>query len=411
MYEGVGIDRLCDKECPVDIFGDRNMFREITTSLVKDIVSQGKWFSFFTSISDEQVDILSTVNGKGVKLGKMVSEYYPDTVYRGAIYKYLLSRFICYYECPTVEKSTYTKNGYVCAYDKYLVTSSTDVIANWLGIDYDDASIEYFNNLDEVGIDNGTDLFQYVKLYIDKEGNHKVTRPRKLLDLGKSGTRIVPLYAFQAGMGILYSKLLDGTYDVTFIKDGGVERSLNTTFNLDIIKSVYPNSYLAGVNLDNLFNGFLVDSNSVDRGYIRVFEMGSSVYDDPTRAINYARIIGFKKAEPDLAYMNIDIEEVVPSFKKCILYNNSNFNDILQAIKDFNVGNDWVSIHTVQDLENWVDSQDLLKSTVFRRELSLCMIANPHLFNGYDGSKKSVASLPDYQDNGEEELPFLDMCL
>lgn len=387
-----GISAYVSGENPSDFMGGRTFFRQICTGLVTKTVQEGKWFSFCTRIDDSQVDIMRVKNEKGIPFSSFLKEYYENSGYRTSIYKYLLHEFLCYYEVPTQVHDSSSSYGFKSSYEKFLATSSISVIASWLGISVEEAQSTYGCRLDEVDLDNETDFFQYVKLYETKEGVRKVSRPSKDLDLGKKGTRVIPLFALKAGVDVLYKKLLNATYDVIFQKDNYTKRIINTTFNVPIIKGYYKGDYINGA-VSEWYEGDFLDNPTLERGYIRVFELGASIYDSPLRAINYARIIGFEEAEPNMAFINVDLDGVVDTFKDYILSSkNLNIKELVDMLDAFEVGSErkisGILLASVNDIDTWVDLQYTLLSTTFSRQLATFMLANPQWFEGYTGAKK-----------------------
>lgn len=388
-----GIDRIVGST-DYDEYGFNTMFRAITTEAVRKAVNDGKWFSFCTKINDSQIDIMSVMNNSGVKIGHFVKDFYPYTIYRSALYKYLLRDYMCYYEVPTVTKDTQSGYGYKSTYDKYIVTSCIEVVAMWLGISLEDACMTYGSRLNEAFIDNECNMFPYLKLTIDKDGTKRVSKPRKDLDLGKAGTRIIPMYALEEGMNILYKKYKDTCYNITFVKDGGQARVINTTGSIDRLKEIYGDTNYVRDNIESVYDGDFFKNPNIGRGYIRVFEVGSSIYDSPLRSINYARIIAFEEAEPDLAYINIDLDSVMSVFNSI---DNAmiDTHEVVEMLKVYGVGDTSKldKVVTGYDLIKWGEEMQLLYSTVFLRQLSLFMIGNPQWFDGYTGEPKSQVSV------------------
>lgn len=410
MYERSGIDRLLNNEKQFDLYGANTVFRKICCSVVNNVVESGLWFSFCTRIKDTQVDIMSFKNDEGVKLGSFVSEYYPDTLYRSAIYKYLLRDYLCYYECPTVARDGDHSTGYKSAYNKFLATSNLYVVAEWLGISLEEADLLYGSRLDEVVEDNGCDMFQYLKLYSTRDGEHKVTKPRKDLDLGLPGTRVVPLFALEQGVNFLYEKSLNNFVNISFIKDGGIERSINTTFNIDKLKDVYGSTDFFRKGVALMYDGDFKENPYLERGYIKVFEVGSSKYDSPERAINFARIVEFEEGEPDLTYVNIDLSSVISTFDYYINDNSAYMDEIVDMLDVFEVGTSreiaGKRLKTPIDIQSWVSSQELLLGTVFLRQLALFMIGNPQWFNGYTGEPMLKDSSSNSNDALNQDFDF-----
>lgn len=394
-----------------DLYGAKSPFRQITSKLVGNIVNTGNWFSFCAKIHESQVDIMSIENKDKLSMGHIIYELciYQESSYRTSIYKYLMQNYLCYYECPTVIRGG--DFGIKNSYEKLLVTSNLHVIASWLGITVEDAKSLYGSRIDDASSDNGCDLFPYVKLYMAKDGTRKVSKPRSDLDLGKKGTRVIPLYALEVGVSLLYDKLKSDVYNVSFYKDGGQLRTISTTFNVDRLIDIYGDGDYIRSAFESWYSGDFTENSSLGRGYIRVFEVGASVYDNPLRSINYARIVKIENGTPDLAFINVDLSSVVSKFKDGIYSNNANIKEVVEMLNVFDVGSERKlngrDLVSLQDLESWVDGQELLLSTVFLRQLSLFMTGNPQWFGETKGtvqSYKNDVANEDFEDIFELEM-------
>ena len=386
-----------------DMFGEVTIFRQVCSAYVEKSVKGGKWFGFGKLASEEQLDVLSVQDNRNTKLGSMVSGYFPESAYRTAIYKYLLHDYMCYYEQPVVKKVN-DLNGFGNSYNKYIITSNIGVAAEWLGIDVESAEKQYGSRLIGVEEDDGESFYPYLKLYETKTGERKITKPRTNLDLEAQGIRIVPMFALKVGVDVLYELAQEGTYNVHFIKDSGQKRCINTCFSQDIVSKLYSGNKSVAENWNQVYNGSFESNPTMERGYIRVFEVGSSVYNSPTRSINFARITAVEKAEPDMSFMYIDMDAVLDTFIHYIFSykwrDSDEIEEFVSMLDAFEVGTkrvvNNVRMSTVTQIEAWAQSQNTLLSTVFIRQLALFMLANPQWFEGYDGSasKKEDEALP-----------------
>lgn len=380
-----------------DILGEKDKFRSLSTLLVKKTVLENKWFTFCRKVDDSVVDIARIKNDNGVTLGRMLlNELYGEEEelaigFNVAINKFLVRNYLCYYEAPIVLKEK-DLNGFRNSYNKYLITADMHVIALWLGKTYEEVEKEFGARVR--GEDLYSNMMPYYKLY-SKDGERKITKTRTDIDLSVKGTRVVPLYALKEGMDVLYDFLKKDTYNVTFEKDDGQKRVINTTFNLDKISSVYKTDYIAK-SMENVYDGDFLNNPNLERGYIRIFEMGSSVYDSPLRSINYARIVKFEKAEPDLSYINIDLNTVLDAFKDYVKSNadvEKNISEFVDELDAFDVGNErnygGVRLNSIYAIGQWADAEYVLLSTVFLRELALFMLGHPEWFGGYTGETYS----------------------
>ena len=161
-----------------------------------------------------------------------------------------------------------------------------------------------------------------------------------------------------------------------------------------------------------MYDGDFLANPTMERGYIRVFEMGSSIYDSPLRSINYARIIRFYQEEPDATYINIDLDGVLEAFVRGINNRKVKPYEVVDMLEMFQVGSSRPKkSSTPTDLEDWAYGQKMLLSTVFLRSLALFMLANPQWFEGYTGTPKDYSSTT--EDNTissqQDEFDFLDM--
>lgn len=381
MHEREGLRIVLKGE--FDIFGPKTPFRTIVLQIAKRFMDEDKWANF-------NQDVLKFENSSGVRLGSMISADFPDSPYRSATYKYLLRDYLCYYEAPTVIKTNNTVTGVKSTYNKMLCTSSIEVVAEWLGISVEEADRTYGARLSGVDEDNESDFYPYVKLYETKDHIRKVTRPRKDLDLGLSGTVVMPMFFLKRCVDLLYKKLQEDSYNVYFKKDNKQIRCVNTTFNTDIIKKYYAdNEDFMRRGIEGMYNGDFMSGATIERGYIRVFELGSSVYDTPTRSINYARISGYEKADPDVTFIDIDLNSVMGSFSKALDLHNINAGDLVDMLNIYEIGSDRKALEkpgvSLLDIQTWAEGQETLMSTVFLRQLALFMLGNPQWFVGYTG--------------------------
>ena len=82
MYKRHGISVFASQDNKYDLLGARTVFRLICTGVVEKLVKEGKWFSFCTKISEDQMDVMTYVNEKGIKLNTLISGYFENSSYR-----------------------------------------------------------------------------------------------------------------------------------------------------------------------------------------------------------------------------------------------------------------------------------------------------------------------------------------
>lgn len=382
-----------------DELGVINGFRKLSELYIKQLVDEGKWFTVCHKIDSNQVDLMQIVNAEGVKLGTMISETFQEGVYRTSIYKYLLMNFLCYVEVPKVSFRTDT-GGYSQTFDKMLITANTGVMASWLGIDEDELADKYKSRVFTINMDDGDDELPYVKLTeTAKEGIRKITVPRKNIDVSAKGTRVIPLFMLKAGVDALYDKMKEDVIKVTFLKDNGQVRDIFTTVSSEKIKDIYGQGEYLNECVQSMYEGRFLENKTMFRGYIRVPEIGVSIYDGATRSINYARVVNIDYEEqPDLSFINIDLSTVLEGFQEGVQKYAKQAESIVNTLEMFGIdGGAWKEDATGKkrflskdliSLITWSDERKMLLSTVFLRELCLFMLANPQWFGNFTGAPK-----------------------
>ena len=405
--KGSIIDYLPGKDLP-DLLGERTKFRSLALKIVAKVVEDGEWFSFCTKADKSQFDIFSLENEVGTKLGRLVcDEIYPDGGYRTTLYRYLLHDYLCYCEIPTVMKQR-DNVGYKDSFTKCFVTSNLGVIAKWLGVSYGEAKLFYMSRVDDNGFDREDDMYPYVKLYVAKDGTRKVSKPRKDLDLSTSGIRIVPMFAIKKALDMLYNMAFRDYYNVTFLKDSGQVRTINVCFDFEKLSKIYTDRGALLDAYNEQYNGVFLECSTIFRGYIRAIEVGTCIKSSPVRSINLARIIKIERAEPDLTFINIEINSVKDTFLDYVSTKNINYKEFVDMLDVFQVGTsrevNGKVISTYMELENWVTSQEILLSTPFLKQLALFMLGNPQWFEGYTGESK-----PLIDDDSDDVIDFDDL--
>ena len=328
--------------------------------------------------------------------------YYPEATAYLAAAKYFLRDFLCYVEVPTfhTERETGLKKA---SYTKFLATSNLEVANFWVGGDLAVTVSKYERSVihfDDVADDDYE--VPILKLGSNKQGR-SITRPRSYLDLDKKGTRVIPVFALKSYVDTLYSRINSEVAKVIFMKDNGTLRELDTCLSEDLLVDLYKDSSFVSGMLEYAYDGDFLGSKVIDRGYIRVPEVGSSIYDGSgIRAISYTRIAEIQYGvEPDMEFARVDLDGVVFAFStklsKLSLENVGRVANALVA-SGFDLssmidseGNHKFQIDSYQ-LENWADLMNRVLSTTFQRNLYLFMVTNPQWFCGYTGERVSLAS-------------------
>lgn len=376
-----------------DIFGTLNGFRTLTELYVNKLVDEGKWFTLCHKIDSSQEDIMKVTNGDGVTLGSVIHNIFDNCSYRTAIYKYMLKNYLCYVEVPTVSFKNDT-GGFSNTFNKMLVTSNVSVIAEWLDTVEENLNDKYKSRVYLIDLNDGDDELPYVKLTESKEGVRKASCPRKNLDVSAKGTRVIPLFMLKAGVDTLYDKMRSDMIKVSFLKDNGQVREMFTTADYQRIQDIYGKDNFYDEAVMHMYKGKFLENSNLPRGYIRVPEIGGSRYGGATRSINYARIISLEcGVEPDLTYINIDLDTVLDGFHEAVQKYPSQAESIVDMLEVFEIdGGYWAEDKSkskdMVSLLTWSEERKLLFSTVFLRELCMFMLSNPQWFSSFTGKPR-----------------------
>ena len=383
-----------------DLLGAKNDLRAVLEDYVSGLAEKGIGFTVGNSVDKRQFDLLKIKGESGSALGEKFKEFYPYAGTRLAASKYFLRSFMCYVEVPTyrVERETGVKRA---SFDKFLATSSIEVANEWLGGVFEETAEKYGKSIimfDDIESDDYE--VPILKLGSNKMGN-TLTRPRSYLNLDKKGIRVVPVFALKSYVDTLNSRIKNDVARVTFIKDNGTERVLDTCLSQDLLVSLYKDSSFVSGMLSSSYDGDFLGSSVISRGYIRVPEVGSSVYDGSgVSAISYTRIISIEYGvEPDMEFARVDLDGVVFSFS--VYLSKLSDSEISQLVSAMIVDGFDLSSMFLEDgkpkflidsfqLESWADLMNKTLSTLFQRSLHLFMVTNPRWFRGYTGERKGL---------------------
>ena len=371
-----------------DLFGAKNVFRKVISKCVQNIVNEGKWFSCCTRADDRQVDVMKVKNSSGDTLGSMLRKSYPDMTYRSAVYRYMITKYMCYYEVPTVARDEW---GAKNSFNKMLITSNIGVISEWLNIPYSVAFDKYYGRCSDNTVED--EHATYVKLYTGKNGERKVTVPRTDLDLSLSGTRIIPMFALNVGVDVLYKMAIEGCVSISYIKDGGLRRTITTTLNKDIVEKIYGKEISDRCSLE-MYDGDFKENKFLSRGHIAIPDIEDSRYDNSIiRRLNIARIVEIKTgAKPNLFFVDKNIYSAPERFMEGVRKNYSELKSIVNMLGTFEMGTGIKEgIKDVDSLEFWVENQKSIVGTVFLQQLVMFMLGCPQWFPDYTG-KESLSS-------------------
>jgi len=404
-----------------DLLGARNGIRGIIEDVVGQLADDGIGFTFGQKVHPKQVNLLKLrdSDGESASLGEYLTGKFRDECgpYLASA-KYFLRNYLCYVEIPTYryEKSTGEKKA---SYDKFLATSCLEIAAAWASLDEETAKTKYAKHLSGFDALDGEDSeVPILKLARNKMGR-SITKPRSPLNLDKAGIRVVPVFALRSYVTRFYANASKELARVTFIKDNGSERVIDTTFSQELLSELYQDSSFVLTMLTTCYNGKFLGSTVIDRGYIRVPEVGASIYDGSgVRAISYTRIGSIEYGvEPNMEFAKVDLEGVVFAFSGYV--NKLNEKQISSLVTALGMEGFDVDTLTGKDkgldlqvdafqLETWVDLQNRVLSTTFQRSLALFMKTNPQWFGGYTGERGGLSSDITFGSSSDGVLQDLD---
>lgn len=396
-----------------DLLGVRNGLRKLLEGYVAGLAEEGVGFTFGQKVHSSQMNVLRLADGSGITLGDKLVDFYEGSSPNLAAAKYFLRDYLCYVEIPTfrTERETGAKKA---SYNKFLATSSIDVANLWIEGNIEETVKKYYSTISSYDDLESDDVsVPILKLGRNKSGK-TITRPRSYLDLEQKGIRVVPVFALKSYVDSLYKSISKDVARVTFIKDNGSERVLDTCLSEDILSKLYKDSGFVGSMLEYAYDGRFLESNVIDRGYIRVPEVGASVYDGSgVRAISYTRIVSVEYGvEPDMEFASVDLDGVVFAFSGYVnKLDSRELGRLANALvlEGFDLsslinadGSHKFVIDAVQ-LESWADIQNRILSTTFQRVLALFMMTNPNWFPNYTGERKGLSSEVEVGSSGSSD--------
>ena len=305
-------------------------------------------------------------------------------------FDYLMTVSICYIEIP---KFT-TKNGmHLKTFDKFLCTRNPAIMATWMGTSTNEMQVKYSSRITVRQVEFNNNEMRFVKLNHTKKGN-SVTVPRNASSIEEM--KCIPLYMLYAFTEGFKSVLSNNIIEFKYLKDNGTVRELNSTLSESILMDYYHDNLfvgtmLQGVDINSVEQGGLMLASHVNRGYIKVPEIGASRYDGTgVRSLNIARLLSMRVVpEVDRTFIDVDLNGVVASFDNALDYIASKDSSL---IKDIYVGligeepEDPSNIAgMISKMMTYVNDRSTLLSTTFYRSLHLFMIRNPIWFPLYTG--------------------------
>ena len=330
---------------------------------------------------------------------------------RMLFFDYLMTTSVCYVEVPKFV----TKAGMAMqSFDKYLCTKNPYIMQIWMGADsVSEMQTKYSSKLQPNSTDMYENVVKYVKLGYGAKGN-TISMPRKFTSVEKM--TVIPLFMIATFVRGMRPSLEEGIVRCEYLKDNGTVRRLDTTINANLLQDMYKDNgfvatMLQNTDIDGTELGALHVSSKMGRGYIKVPEVGASVYDATgARSLNINRLLTLRKidkTEADLSCINVDLASVVQNFKDCIDYANNHMPETIPVLYKSLLDKEpdgRPNLDLIFDIYTDVDGKSAFLSTQFHKSLHGFMIANPAYFPLYTG--KPNATITSSQNFGLEEMDF-----
>ena len=322
-------------------------------------------FEYFPTVENGVLD----ESGLAKKILPLAREemhkYYPTAGDAWCYLNFLLKTSICYVE--------YT--GYNGQLKKSLMCSNINIIkeCNSLhGVVFTESrNVSNFNGTHVNGEPNK--LIKALKI------NKKLlTEPKVPMYLKNAVIRVVPIgKMYESAQRILNDKRI---MRYTYFKDNGSERTLVTTCD----RTILLRHYTSEKSSEMLDSTCISVDTLINRGYIKVLELGASKYDSGVRALNIAKIKSYEEItddEVDYRFVDVDFSTIVDTFKFHI-ERQSDIELLNNVNKDLNpdAKESTSKPYILNALFQVVDSNVVYGSTQYLRELYLYMADHPNIF-------------------------------
>ena len=375
-------------------FAVSNEFVTKTNKVCYALGQQLRPFCFYANDSQKQANVLDFATFAGFVGSSHL------------LYDYLMSISACYVEIPKWS----TKEGmHIQTFDKFLCTKNPSIMATWMGDEPAVMQGKYSAKIQARQVEFNNNELRFVKLMHSGKGN-SITVPRNASSIEEM--RIVPLYMMYAFTEGFKGYLNDGILKFSYLKDNGTIRELATTVSKDILMDYYEdglfvNTMLAGVDINSVQQGGMMLSSHINRGYIKVPELGASIYDGTgVRALNIARLLKIEKVDSvDRSFIHVDLNSAINNFADGLDYALKKMPEVLPDIYRSLIGEEPKSLENavlIKEMNEYANSRGILLTTTFYRQLHLFMVGNPLWFPLYTGkpnnqvisSATNVGALP-----------------
>lgn len=398
---GVTGDKIIDSLCAID-----NMFIRQVAMLAKNQVKDGKVVAF---VIKDKLSKRGEVAKRGMKaseksvvdLGKLgalvgykgarslieeIATYRADRIHTMTakenfikrnmeilMIDYLLATSLCYVE-------VFDSAGNV---DKFLATRNRKLAGNICNLE-DSETTKFAQYLQTYETNYEKRQLKVLKINNNKTKGFTITQPRAFVDFNKT-VKVTPLFLMSLYIEGLNDILTDNILSFTYIKDNLTEREFVTTLSPRILITTY------GEEMAQKMMGGV--STQLDRGYIKLPELGISKH-DPTgvRSLNISRITSVKKVEDfDRSFIEVDFNRILPYFKNTIeLMRDTQaigiiHNDLLKTYPT-----NTTVIEAKQAILNFVEQQYRMGTTTALRQFHKYMMIRKELFPTYNGGVPDV---------------------
>ena len=285
---------------------------------------------------------------------------------------YMLSSCFCYVEI--FDPSSSKKGSGV---DKFYATRNRYIASLVAKVDNAETA-KYVNYLTPVLADYKMGRLRILKLAHQKKG-YKITQPRSAIDFNKP-VKVTPVFFIDTFIQGMIPLLKENMVKFTYIKDNGQKRELITTLSKTIFEKYYGESYA-----EDIVSKFEL---KIDRGYIKVPELGCSRYDESgLRALNISRIIGIEVVQEfDTRYIDVDFNSIIPTFTATIgaIRNEEAIKILYNALMGKEAEDKGIN-DLKSEITAYVDGRFAIGTSTFQKELHNFMMKYYMIFKGYTG--------------------------
>lgn len=262
---------------------------------------------------------------------------------------------------------------------KFFATRNRFIAGELAGLEPKDTA-EYVNYLTAYPANYETRQLKVLKISATNKA-FKITKPRSSLDFNRS-IKVTPLFLMTSFVEGLSDILNNNIVKFTYIKDNMTEREFITTMSVGILNRFYDTETVA-----KIFSGI---GTFLNRGYVRVPELGLSKYDaSGVRALNVSRITSIEVVNSfDTSFIDVDFDRIMPNFKETIfqLRDQSVLGIIYEEL--INRPASGLSVPELRDaIVSFVEGQYTVGTTTALRQLHKYMDSRKNVFKAYNGGK------------------------